>query len=157
MMEQAESIRLTHDEIADIMPHQEPFLFLDEADIGLGNARGSYKITGEEYFLKGHFKEEPVFPASIMIEAVGQLAVLFLLTSKGLELPHPVDNKKIMFTACEDSSCHQICRPGDVLEFSVAVKKVRAPFIKFQDCMVSKEGKKVFKTGGISLAFALKQ
>ena len=81
-------------------------------------------------------------------EAVGQLAVLFLLTSKWLKLPSSVDynNKKIMFTACTTSSCHQTCRPCEVFGFSTSVKRVKAPFRN-----------KVFKTEAISLAFALKQ
>ena len=56
-----------------------PFFFLEEVTIDGDEARGRYKITGNEYFLEGHFKEQPVFPASIMIEALGQMCVFYLL------------------------------------------------------------------------------
>ena len=56
------------------MPHREPFLFLETATIDEIEAFATYKISGNEYFLEGHFKENPVFPASIMIEALGNYA-----------------------------------------------------------------------------------
>ena len=70
------------EEVASIMPHREPFFFLEEVTIDGNEARGSYKITGNEYFLEGHFKEHPVFPASIMIEALGQMCVFFSPSGK---------------------------------------------------------------------------
>jgi hypothetical protein len=47
------------------------------------------KFLEMSIFLEGHFKENPVFPASIMIEALGQLCVFYLL--KG---DHPFLNGK---------------------------------------------------------------
>ena len=68
------------------MPHREPFLFLESVQISGDETTGSYRISGNEYFLQGHFKENPVFPASIMIEALGQLCVFFLLKGKNAAL-----------------------------------------------------------------------
>src|SRR4051812_35030973 len=65
--------------IGAVMPIQPPFLFLNEASVSSTAANGKYKITGQEFFLQGHFKDNPVMPASIMLEALGQLAVLYLL------------------------------------------------------------------------------
>ena len=70
------------EEIASLMPHKEPFMFLESASIVGDKATARYKITGNEYFLEGHFKENPVFPASIMIEALGQLCVFFLIEGR---------------------------------------------------------------------------
>ena len=67
------------EQIAAVMPIQPPFLFLNEASVSSSGANGKYKITGQEFFLQGHFKNNPVMPASIMLEALGQLAVLYLL------------------------------------------------------------------------------
>ena len=55
------------EEIASLMPHRDPFLFLESATIAGDKATAKYKITGNEYFLEGHFKENPIFPASIII------------------------------------------------------------------------------------------
>ena len=59
------------EEIASVMPQQEPFLFLESATLNGEVATGIYNISGTEGFLEGHFKDNPVFPASIMIEALG--------------------------------------------------------------------------------------
>src|SRR3954464_11775374 len=55
--------------IGAVMPVQPPFLFLNEASVSSTAANGKYKITGQEFFLQGHFKDNPVMPASIMLEA----------------------------------------------------------------------------------------
>ena len=56
--------------IGTIMPMQPPFLFLNEASVSSTGASGKYRITGQEFFLQGHFKDNPVMPASIMLEAL---------------------------------------------------------------------------------------
>ena len=86
--------KLNRQEIDALMPHGEPFLFIDSAEIGTGSARMKYKIRGDEFFFKGHFKGNPVFPATLMLEAVGQLGVLYLLASPDPAIEKPVDPKK---------------------------------------------------------------
>src|ERR1700734_362057 len=76
--------------IGAVMPVQPPFLFLNEASVSSTGANGKYRISGQEFFLQGHFKDNPVMPASIMLEALGQLAVLYLLEGA------PVDSGKMM-------------------------------------------------------------
>ena len=67
------------EQISAVMPIQSPFLFLNEGSVSSSGANAKYKITGQEFFLRGHFKDNPVMPASIMLEALGQLAVLYLI------------------------------------------------------------------------------
>jgi len=95
-------------------------------------ARGVYKIVGDEFFLEGHFKNNPVLPASIMLEALGQLAVLYLLKTKRAELSAPVDSAKIFFTACDGVRCQRICRPGDILTLFVKPKRIKHPLARFE-------------------------
>lgn len=120
------------EQIAAVMPHQHPFLFLREATLSSAWATGTYTITGDEAFLAGHFKDNPIFPASIMLEALGQLAVLYLLEAPGLPVGAPVDVKTILFTGAEGVRCHRVCRPGDVLKLSVKPKRLRMPLATFE-------------------------
>ncbi len=120
------------EQVAAIMPQQPPFLFVREATLSSAWATGTYTITGDEDFLAGHFKENPIFPASIMLEALGQLAVLFLLEAPGSQLGAPVDPKTIFFTGAEGVRCHRVCRPGDVLKLSVKPKRLRMPLATFE-------------------------
>jgi 3-hydroxyacyl-[acyl-carrier-protein] dehydratase len=120
------------EQIAAVMPVQPPFLFINEAQIGATGAQGKYKITGQEFFLQGHFKNNPVLPASIMLEALGQLAVLFLLEGSTAEPGRSVDATKVFFTSCEGVRCHRVCRPGDVLTLSVRPKRAKLPLATFE-------------------------
>jgi len=121
------------EQIVAVMPIQPPFLFLNEASINSHGAQGKYKISGQEFFLQGHFKDNPVMPASMMLEALGQLAVLSLI--EGLlpaEDGRQVDPKTIFFTGCEGVRCHRLCRPGDVLSLSIKPKRAKMPLATFE-------------------------
>jgi 3-hydroxyacyl-[acyl-carrier-protein] dehydratase len=121
------------EQIVAVMPIQPPFLFLGEASINGTGATGKYRISGQEFFLQGHFKDNPVMPASMMLEALGQLAVLSLI--EGVipsEDGRPVDPKTIFFTSCEGVRCHRMCKPGDVLTLSVKPKRAKMPLATFE-------------------------
>lgn len=142
------------EEVLALMPMQPPFLFVQEASVGPQSATGRYKLAGTEFFLQGHFKDNPVLPASIMLEALGQLAVLFLLRSGAPELDGAVDPKSIYFTGCEGVRCHRVVRPGDVLTLSIRPKRIKAPLATFEGT-VKVEGEKAAFAEEITLTFGL--
>lgn len=119
-------------EIMALMPMQPPFLFVQEATLRSDEARGVYKIAGDEFFLEGHFKNNPVLPASIMLEALGQLAVLFLLKAKRPELTAPVSAARIFFTSCDGVRCQRVCKPGDILTLVIKPKRIKHPLGIFE-------------------------
>jgi len=114
-----------------LMPMQDPFLFLRSAEVSPGNAAGQYPITGEEYFLKGHFKDNPIMPASIMLEALGQLAILYLSLGKGPQMLRPADPRRIAFLSCDGVRCTRFCKPGDTLTMHIKPKRIRHPLAVF--------------------------
>jgi acyl carrier protein len=118
--------------VAAVMPIQPPFLFLNEASVSSTSANGKYKITGQEFFLQGHFKDNPVMPASIMLEALGQLAVLYLLEGAPTEPGKVVSSQMIFFTGCEGVRAHRICKPGDILTLSIKPKRMKMPLATFE-------------------------
>jgi 3-hydroxyacyl-[acyl-carrier-protein] dehydratase len=134
------------------MPHREPFLFLETAKIDGSEAIATYKISGNEYFLEGHFKENPVFPASIMIEALGQLCVFFLLKGEDTSLSSKVDPNTIFFTSCDGVKCRRICKPGDKLTMKVQVSRIRHPLACFKG-EINVEGERTAHAEEIKLAF----
>jgi acyl carrier protein len=121
------------EQIIAVMPIQPPFLFLNEASINGHGAQGKYKISGQEFFLQGHFKDNPVMPASMMLEALGQLAVLSLIEGLvPIDDGRTVDPKTIFFTSCEGVRCHRVCKPGDVLTLTVKPKRAKMPLATFE-------------------------
>ena len=118
--------------IGAVLPMQPPFLFLNEASVSSIAASGKYKISGQEYFLQGHFKDNPIMPASIMLEALGQLAVLYLLEGAPTEPGKAVSAQTIFFTVCEGVRAHRICKPGDILTLSIKPKRMKMPLATFE-------------------------
>ena len=134
------------EEIVSLMPMQPPFLFLNEAKITpataiaagatAATATAKYKITGDEFFLQGHFKDNPVMPASMMLEALGQLAVLAILAGAlpaeaGYE-NRAIDPKTIYFTSTDGVRCHRVCKPSDLLQLTVKLKRAKMPLATFE-------------------------
>jgi 3-hydroxyacyl-[acyl-carrier-protein] dehydratase len=139
--------------IMEAMPIQSPFLFLQEATVGPAGSTGRYQVAGTEFFLQGHFKGNPVMPASIMLEAIGQLAVLSLLCGGLPDVEQPVDPKAIFFTGCEGVRCHRIVKPGETMSLSVRAKRVKAPLATFEGS-IKVENEKVVIAEEITLTFA---
>jgi 3-hydroxyacyl-[acyl-carrier-protein] dehydratase len=71
-------------------------------------------------------------PASIMLEALGQLAVLYLLEGAPTEPGKVVSAQMIFFTGCEGVRAHRICKPGDILTLSIKPKRMKMPLATFE-------------------------
>ncbi len=139
--------------IGSVMPVQPPFLFLNEASVSSTGANGKYKISGQEFFLQGHFKDNPVMPASIMLEALGQLAVLFLLEGAPTEPGKAIGANTIYFTGCEGVRAHRMCKPGDILTLSIKPKRMKMPLATFEGAIRVGQEKAVIAED-ITLTFA---
>ncbi len=138
------------EEIVTILPQQPPFLFLDEAMIEDNIISAKYLIRGDEYFLEGHFKDHPVFPASIVFEALGQAGCLWILESVAAK---DADAKTdVVFASMEEAHFHRRAKPGDLLEMRVEVDRVRVPLVIFKGS-VKCNGHRVADVSRLMLAF----
>jgi 3-hydroxyacyl-[acyl-carrier-protein] dehydratase len=143
---------LSQADIAATLPQQAPFLFVQNAKVGQESASGTYSISGEEEFLKGHFKDGPVFPASIMIEALGQLATLLILKSEKPELASALAEGKAWFASADEIRCMRVCKPGDTLTLQVKLLRVHAPLATLSGT-ISVGDQKTATIGELNLAF----
>ena len=71
-------MELNIEDIKQILPHREPFLFIDKViELEEGKRVVAVKnITGKEDFFKGHFPVKPIMPGVLIIEAMAQASVV---------------------------------------------------------------------------------
>jgi 3-hydroxyacyl-[acyl-carrier-protein] dehydratase len=94
------------------LPHGPEFRFLDELthlEPGLCGI-GSYRLRGDEPFLRGHFPGDPLMPGVLLIEAAAQLAgTVAQADPKFAPLPG------LKLAAIRNAKFLGIVRPGDQL------------------------------------------
>ena len=144
--------RYSREQIVLVLPQQPPFMFLDEASLNGETLKASYTIKGDESFLEGHFKDEPIFPASIVFEAMGQAACLWVLEKAPAQLGKPVKSNHVYFASLDGAHFYRKSRPGDKLEFEQKLVRLREPLAIFEGA-VTCNGERVAKIERLVLAF----
>lgn len=124
--------KYAYEDILKMLPQQPPFMFVESAEVDGDTATGSYTIKGDEEFLKGHFPNDPVFPASIMLEGLGQLAIVYLLSLDEIADGAKAAKNRVYFTATDGVRCSRICRAGDRLDYKIKIKRLRFPLGIFE-------------------------
>ncbi|MCX7953217.1 MAG: 3-hydroxyacyl-ACP dehydratase FabZ [Deltaproteobacteria bacterium] len=74
------------EDIKQVIPHREPFIFIDEIIDFDFESRivGVKRIDGTEWFFSGHFPGKPIMPGVLILEALAQTGCFFCLkSSKG--------------------------------------------------------------------------
>ena len=124
--------------IRKALPHRYPFLLIDRITGGVvGQSITAIKnVSNNEPYFEGHFPDRPVMPGVLIIEAMAQAGgVLSYLTLIDLE-PKPL----FFLAGIGGARFRHTVLPGDQLEISVRVEKVRRG-IWFYDCAASVDGK----------------
>jgi len=125
-------MKISKDDIKKYLPHREPFLFIDEViDIDQNNKIHVRKyISPDEYFLDGHFPDNPIFPGVIIIEALGQASGIlgFVKMNKT-----PDEGSIYVLAGVDKVRFRKRVRPGDTLDIYSTVLGEKRGIWKF-DC-----------------------
>jgi len=106
------------EEIKKIIPYDDPFLFLDEAEIISENQIvGFFQTKPEQYFFKGHFVDFKIMPGVLIIEALAQLSTILLRRIVGQ------DHKNYHFLAYDVKSAQffKPIFPGDKIDLRAEI------------------------------------
>ena len=140
------------DRLCLILPQQPPFLFLDRAEIQGDTVRASYVFREEEFFFAGHFRDDPVVPASIVYEAMGQACCLWILEQAPSRLTQEIISNQVLFVGMEEARFFKRAKPLDEIHIEQTLTKLRAPLGIFEGTV--KVGDQLLaRVEGITLAF----
>ena len=109
-------MKLSTEEIKKLIPHRDPFLFVDTCEIIIPGDHGKSEklFTVNEYFFKGHFPDNPIVPGVIIIEAMAQTAGI-VVSYKLREFKE----KSVLFMSVNKAKFRKPIRPDEKVSFEV--------------------------------------
>lgn len=114
------------EEIKKLLPHREPFLFVDR--ILETNDEGGVcerTFTESDFFFKGHFPEYPVVPGVILIETMAQAGGVILLSQKRV-----AEGNLFFLTAVDKAKFRHQVHPGDTVRLEIKNLRVSSKTVK---------------------------
>lgn len=102
-------------EIKTLIPHREPFLWLDEViEIVDDTIRARKSITADLPLFQGHYPDFPVLPGVIQCEAAFQAAAVLIAKTRTLE-----EGKVPVVARLNNTKFKRLVRPGDEMHIEV--------------------------------------
>ena len=111
-------MKLNKKEIAELLPHREPMLLIDELiDIkNLHSATAIMDVKKDAFYVDGHFPGNPVMPGVLIVEAFGQAAAA--LTAHGVDKKE-YENKLVFLMSVEKARFRNPVIPDCKLELKI--------------------------------------
>jgi 3-hydroxyacyl-[acyl-carrier-protein] dehydratase len=133
----------------DLLPHQPPMRLLEEilSVIPGEQAVGRRLAKAEDFYFQGHFPQNPIVPAIILVEMVAQTGGLAVGAPSGIESGPGL---QLRLAAIGSFKFPAAARPGAVLEASARVIGKLSGLYKI-DGMVTADGT-IVATGTLTLA-----
>ena len=122
-------MNLNLDEIKKLIPHRDPFLFVDTCEILTPGEHGKSqkRVKNNEYFFRGHFPDNPIVPGVIIVEAMAQTAGI-VVSYKLREFKE----KSVLFMSVNKAKFRKPILPNDEVTFEVKFLNSVRDVYKFQ-------------------------
>ena len=109
-------MKLNLEQIKDLIPHRDPFLFVDTCEIILPGEHGKSQkyFSKDEFFFSGHFPDNPIVPGVIIVEAMAQTA--------GIVVSYKLRDykeKSVLFMSVNKAKFRKPILPNDSVIFEV--------------------------------------
>tara|TARA_B100000886_G_C20195604_1_gene396197 strand:- start:121 stop:555 length:435 start_codon:yes stop_codon:yes gene_type:complete len=125
-------MKLNIHEIKKLIPHRDPFLFIDTCEIIIPGEHGKSKkiFSEDEYFFKGHFPDNPIVPGVIIVEAMAQTAGV-VVSYKLKEF----EDKSVLFMSVNKAKFRKPILPNEDVSFEVKfINRVRDVYKFWGSC-----------------------
>ena len=116
-------------DILKILPHRYPMILIDRiTEITEGVSLTAIKnVTINEPYFAGHFPNQPVMPAVLILESMAQAGAFLVLNT----VPDPL-LKNMLFTSISDSKFRIPIIPGDQVKLKMQLIKIRLGGVKLR-------------------------
>ena len=128
-------------EIKKLIPHREPFLYIDELENikKLSKATGIKTFTNKDKFFVGHFPGHPVVPGVILIEMLAQTAAALIAYS----IRDETFDKIVYLMNVESSKFRKPVNPGEKILANVKAIRSKGRVWRFEGEACNEDGKVV--------------
>lgn len=110
---------LSRDQITEIIPHRDPFLWLDEVVEMTDTHIHARKLIKEDLdVFKGHYPDFPVLPGVLQLESCFQAGAVLIGKSVPTE-----DGQVPVVTRVNNVQFRKMVRPGDTLDLEVDLEE----------------------------------
>ena len=136
-----ENRMLMLDEIKNLIPHREPFLFIDKLiNIEkLKKATGIKTFTNNDSFFDGHFPGHPVVPGVILIETMAQTAAALIAYS----IKNETFDKIVYLMNVENTKFRRPVFPGEIIYSNVFALRSKGRVWRFSGEIFNEKNDKV--------------
>jgi 3-hydroxyacyl-[acyl-carrier-protein] dehydratase len=112
-------------EIKKLLPHREPFLYVDRLETVSDEKIVGYRtFTDTEYFFKGHFPDYPVVPGVILVETMAQCG------GAGVAELGVLGEKLFFLATVDKAKFRRQVRPNDEVRLEIENIKISGRMIK---------------------------
>ncbi|MFQ3620277.1 MAG: 3-hydroxyacyl-ACP dehydratase FabZ [Spirochaetales bacterium] len=112
-------------DIKDLLPHREPFLYVDRLEKVSKEEIIGYRVyTDNEYFFRGHFPGYPVVPGVILIETMAQTG------GAGIKALDLVGDALFFLATVEKAKFRRQVRPNEEVKFIISNLRISPKMIR---------------------------
>lgn len=106
---------LTLDEIQQLIPHRDPFLWIDAVtEITSTKIVATKRIAPELDVFRGHYPHFPILPGVLQLEAAFQAGAILIAKTQSVEA-----GQVPVVTRVNNTKFRHMVRPGDILDIEV--------------------------------------
>ena len=112
---------MNREELKRLMPHREPMLLVDEANIIGEEAIARYTVRDNEFFTQGHFPGNPIVPGVILCEIMAQGSTLLLKDE--------LIDKMALYAGVDGVRFKRQVKPGDTVVTKSRITGRKGPLV----------------------------